>query len=289
MGRGSESFPKEDKSSLYIRYPCVRLLFTSQIINGKEGNRVKWSCWKYFFTYETKLPQGIGFGMFHLWHFLWLAVVFIGTFFLLRKYRQASGKRKKSMEYVMAFSLVGLMILRALYIAVIGENFLYELPLHLCSMAGILCALHCVFRWKWLGQVLYTLCLPGTILALLFPDWSFYPAIHFISVEAFLFHMGIVVYVIFQLSSKGIVPEFRKIWQVLLFLGIVVPPVCVFDRTFHVNYMFVNWPSPGSPLEWLAGFMGNPGYLVGYGILAILCILSMNLGYFLFTRYLKKR
>ena len=71
--------------------------------------------------------------------------------------------------------LVVWIVVRAIYIAVIHEAFLYELPFHLCSMAGILCAVHCLTKWKWLGQVLYTICLPGTVLALLFPNWNFYP------------------------------------------------------------------------------------------------------------------
>ena len=129
---------------------------------------------KYFFTYETEIPDGIGFGLFQPWHFLWIAVIVIGIVLLLLFYRKCNSRRKRRLEYIIAFSMVGWMAIRAAYIAVIGADFLYELPLHLCSMAGILCALHCVFRWQWLGQVLYTLCLPGAVLAMLFPDWSFY-------------------------------------------------------------------------------------------------------------------
>ena len=73
--------------------------------------------------------------------------------------------------------LVGLEVYRIAVLALIGKMSLYQLPLHLCSMAGFLCCLHAFFKWDWLGQVLYTLCLPGTVLALLFPDWvrySFY-------------------------------------------------------------------------------------------------------------------
>ena len=37
-----------------------------------------------------------------------------------------------------------------------------------------------------------------------------------------------------------------------------------FDRIVGANYMFLLAPAPGSPLEWFAGFLGNPGYLLGY-------------------------
>ena len=43
--------------------------------------------------------------------------------------------------------------------------------------------------------------------------------------------------------------------------------------------MFVNVPSPGSPLEWLASFLGNPGYLAGYAVLMLLCMVLMDAGY----------
>ena len=243
---------------------------------------------KCFFAYETDIPAGTGFGMFRTGHFIWLALITIGTILLLFFYRKCDCRRKRQLEYSIAFSLAVWMVVRALYIAVVGADFLYELPLHLCSMAGILCMLHCIMKWQWLGQVLYTLCLPGAVAALLFPDWSFYPAIHFITIEAFLFHMGIVVYVGFQLCSRSIVPSLCRIWQVLLFLVIVVVPIYFFDKAFQVNYLFVNWPSAGSPLEWMADFMGNPGYLLGYGILVILCVGLMDLGYALILRLHRK-
>ena len=145
--------------------------------------------------------------------------------------------------------------------------------------SGFLCCLHAFFKWDWLGQVLYTLCLPGTVLALLFPDWVRYPAIHFITIQGFTFHAGIVLYVICQLLQHNIVPRLAVLWKVIVFLLAVVPPVYLFDKKFHANYMFVNVPSPGSPLEWLASFLGNPGYLAGYAVLMLLCMVLMDAGY----------
>ena len=59
----------------------------------------------------------------------------------------------------------------------------------------------------------------------------------------------------------------------------VVIPIYWFDKRYDVNYMFVNWPSAGSPLVWLADRMGNPGYLIGYAALVFLCMLLMDAGY----------
>ncbi|MCM1282421.1 MAG: YwaF family protein [Muribaculaceae bacterium] len=239
---------------------------------------------EYFFTYETEIPEGIGFAVAGKEHILWLFFLAGISLLLMRLYAGLPERGRCIWEYIVAFSMVFWVLIRIVYIAVIGKSFLPELPLHLCSIAGILCAVHCVARWDWLGNVLYSIGLPGTVLALLFPNWGKYPAIHFITIEGFLFHAGILLYVVSQLYSRGIVPKPGKLWQVVLFLAAVAAPVYCFDRCFHVNYMFVNWPSPGSPLELLEECLGNPGYLAGYAFFVLLGMFLMDLGYVLFTK-----
>ena len=192
---------------------------------------------QYFFTYEKDIPEGIGFGIFGLGHWLWLALLTVLTIVLLRKYVAAGEKARRIWSRLVGFSMPVWMLLRATY-----------------------------------------------ILALIFPDWNTYPAIHFISVEGFFFHAGIVLYVVSQLYSHGIVPKLGKMWQVMLFLIMVVTPIYFLDKAWDVNYMFVNQPSQGSPLELLEEYLGNPGYLFGYAGLIFLCIFLMDLGYVLVTR-----
>ncbi|MBR6352353.1 MAG: YwaF family protein, partial [Firmicutes bacterium] len=129
----------------------------------------------------------------------------------------------------------------------------------------------------WLGQTLYALCLPGTVAALVFPDWTYYPPIHFITIEGFLFHFGVVAYVVFQLISGRIRPSLRVLWKVLVFLAVAVPPIYFFNKHFHTNYFFVNVPSPGSPLEWFMQAFGDPGWLLGYAALVLVIMLMMEL------------
>ena len=89
--------------------------------------------------------------------------------------------------------------------------------------------------------MLYTICLPGTVLALLFPNWNFYPVIHFITLEGFLFHMGIVLYVAGKLASHEIRPDFAKLWQVVLFLTAVVIPIYWFDKRYDYKNKDASW------------------------------------------------
>ena len=118
---------------------------------------MKLSYLSYFFTYETHIPDGIGFALFGPWHLLWLSVIFAICVRYVWIYKKGDERKKRRMDGLTACSLVVWIVVRAIYIAVIHEAFLYELPFHLCSMAGILCAVHCLTKWKWLGRC----CIPS--------------------------------------------------------------------------------------------------------------------------------
>ena len=109
---------------------------------------MKLSSLKYFFTYETKIPDGIGFKLFGIWHILCLLLCLAVTVVSLHWYWKAKAQKKQKFEKTIAMSLVGWMILRAIYIAVIGENFLYELPFH-CAVCRNFMWDSLLTKWKW--------------------------------------------------------------------------------------------------------------------------------------------
>lgn len=232
---------------------------------------------KYFFTYWDELPPDIGFSVFGREHLIWLGIC--AAAIIVLTIWDSTHQKQKQVDRFIGWFLVGAILVRMCYLLLIGKQTVYELPLHLCSLAGFLCLLHAYRKWEWLEQSLYSLCLPGTVFALLFPDWTGYPPIHFITIEGFLFHAGIVLYVVLQLANGLIRPALRKIWKAFLFLAIAAAAVWVFDKRFDANYMFLNWPPPDSPLSWLASFMGNPGYLAGYALLVIAVPILMDIFY----------
>lgn len=68
-----------------------------------------------------------------------------------------------------------------------------------------------LFQMDWAGTVLYTLCLPGTVLALLFPDWVRYPADSFITIQGFTFHAGIVLLTCLPAVAHNITRGLRRL------------------------------------------------------------------------------
>lgn len=162
-----------------------------------------------------------------------------------------------------------------------GYLTIYELPAAPCAAwRCFCCALDAFTRWDWLGQVLYGLCMPGAVLALLFCDWAMYPLASFVSINSFLSHGLLTLVPILGLVSGKIRPAPRKIWKPFAFLAVTVPLIYLFDWAFSANYFFLRVPAPDSPLEWMAGFLGNPGYLLGYFVLLVLaeCALFFALG-----------
>ena len=165
------------------------------------------------------------------------------------------------------------------------SGIVYELPLHLCSMTGIFCLSYefCLKKSLYvrsvLGQAMYALCLPGALMAILFPNGTIYPIIHYISLESYLFHSLIIAYICIRLIDKGILPGIKEACKSILFLLVIVPPVYLFNVIFDTNFMFVIWPSSGSPLYGFYKAGGYAGYRVGFAFVALVVIYIMNILY----------
>lgn len=238
----------------------------------------------YFFSYSSDLPEDVGFSLYGSKHLTVLAIILISTILIANKYKKIDQDGQQRVDLTISGLMILWIVIRTFFLIIIGKMSVYELPLHLCSLAGIFCFIYCFKKWKFLGELLYTLCLPGTILALIFPDWVKYPILSMISLGGFLFHAGVFTFITCQMVSNKIKPTIKNLWQTVLFLCVLVPPILIFDKKVNANYLFVNWPSKGSPLEWIASFMGVPGYLFGYALLILLLIFLMEIGYMIFTR-----
>ena len=227
----------------------------------------------YFFTPQNALPNDVGFTQYGSAHLLWLvtiaAAVIAAAVVPVRYCRRTAD--------IGAWAALVLIILEKLMFAVQGALDIGQLPLHLCEMAPVLLVLFTFRRSDWLGQVLWTLCLPGSIAALLFPDWTMYPSCSAVSLQSFMLHGLLILCPVLWLRDGLIRPDWRKLWKPWLFLAVVVPPIYLLNKLWHTNYFFVNAGSAGSPLELLIDKLGNPGFLVGYAAIALGVMVIMDL------------
>jgi uncharacterized membrane protein YwaF len=174
-------------------------------------------------------------------------------------------------------------IFKDLFLVHVGRFGIGYLPLHICSIGIFVFLLR-----EWLplgrakdafGEIAYMIIMPASVAALLFADWTvYYPVLNFMNIHSYIWHGLLILYPLLLKVRGDISPSIRHIHYCLLFLCAVVPPIYAFDKHFGCNYFFVNWPVANSPLSWMAEFMGNPGYLIGYAALTFFVILLMYLG-----------
>ena len=239
---------------------------------------------KEFFTYEDKLPEASGYSLFHAGHILIMALctaVCIGCVYI---YGCCDAEKKKEFRRILSVLIIGLIVIRLLFVWLCRADILYELPLHLCSIAGIVCF---IYEWGYEAlpksicsvaeQAMFSLCLPGAVLAIVFSDGTMYPLFHFITIQSNLYHALVVAYIILRIMDGRVRPDIRQAYKSLLFLAPIVPPVYLFDRIFHANYMFLLAPSLGSPFTAVYTEHGYIVYMICYALTVLLEIIAINL------------
>lgn len=251
----------------------------------------------YFFSYQTDLPDDLGFQIFGIQHIIWLLGI---TAFLFLCCLTFCKLRRGSRELILNAVVLGALFMTFSQDAVLivtGHMNSRMLPLHLCDLASFVflfqrmiylretCntqssnSLHFYsprkrFRFSpILGEIGACLLLPGAVLGILFPVWTSYPMLNFMTIHGFVYHGLIILYPLLLLTDKQVCPRLGHVWYTVVFLLCVVPPVLWFDRKFDSNYMYLNYGPAGTPLYFLEEKMGNPGYLLGYAIGIFLIIL----------------
>lgn len=243
---------------------------------------------EYFWTYETDLPAGVGFSHFQGAHLCWLLVLAAmavtgGILFAKQQY-----DTQLHIQAVLSITMLLVELVQDCYLKVSGHLDINQLPLHLCGLALFITAarnfsLAALCRKKgdcrqgmgirrmavYLGDVQYALCLPGALAALLFPDWTAYPPLSFMSIVGFVNHGLLVTSGLYLCLEKPFSVHIRHIWRPVTFLCLLVPIMYAFDRAYGVNYMFLLWGPVNSPLALLEQ-KWQEEYLLGYGILVML-------------------
>ena len=217
-----------------------------------------------FFTLEHELPPDAGF---HLWgwaHLLWLAISMCLGAALCISYRRSGRRGRTRLRICTGCAVLLCEIAKDANLLIQGAMSVYYLPLHLCGLAVFFTFFHCLRPGETVGEFLYGVCMPGAAFALLFPDWTAYPAFSYHSIVGFLVHTLLMAYPLMQLCGGDLRPDARRLPRCLAILAALAAAVYVFDRAVSANYMYLLLPAPGSPLEWFAQRLGNPGYLLGY-------------------------
>ena len=219
---------------------------------------------EYFFTPQAALPEGVGFALWDGMHLRWLAIAAALIVLLCLLSHRAGPRGRARLRVAVGCAILLLELVQDGCLLLQGAFTVWNLPLHLCGLAVFFCFFHSLHPGKTVGNFIYSTCAPGALFALLFPDWTMFPPFSLHSVVAFSIHALIVAYPLVLLVGGMLKPEARELPRCFGILLALAVPVALFNRRFATNYMFLSWPSAGSPLEWFGTLLGNPGYLLGY-------------------------
>lgn len=237
-----------------------------------------------YFTPENQLPAGMGFSLYDSGHLSALTGCLAAAFLALLLFRRRSLLAQNRFMKLLSLSMLVMEVIKDLILAALNAFSVGYLPLHLCSLSMFVCL---YYAWhpdsRAAGHILYSVVLPGAICALLFPNWTKFPLLHFQSVHSFLYHTLLVLFSLMPVVYGRFRPGLRGALPSLLFLLAVSLPVGILNRFLGTNYMFLRGPSKGSPLEALTVLPGQYGYLVGYLILVLAVIVFMNLPFSLWA------
>jgi hypothetical integral membrane protein (TIGR02206 family) len=232
----------------------------------------------HLFNYlPSTIPAKYALGLFTPTHLSFLLLEFILGWQLVKYYKNANETKRKKIRTIVGISVLLLEVGRELIIGFMGDYQPQNMPLHLCGLSVfVVFADSIISRFKTLSnyrEMLYALTLPGALAALITPDWVYYPLFNIFALQSFIIHGLLVSYVIMLLVSKELVPNYKRLWQPILFLLIVVPIDIQINKYLGTNFFFMNSAVPGSPLEPLQKTFGSYYILSMIGLLAVVWIL----------------
>ena len=249
-----------------------------------------------FWKQYEDLAGACGYGRFSAEHIATLAVIaaliILAVYLFTRNGKGETGGKPTGHPVLMRvfpWIMVCLEIFKDLFLAKAGHFGVGYLPLHLCSLGVFVflaASLSKTDKWRMIwGEIACVLILPGSIAALLFPDWAgLYPVFNFMNLYGYLWHGMLVLYPLFMVKSGWTHVCIKHGHYVWIFMICAAIPIYIFDRIADCNYMFINWPPKGTPLEMIAGVTGESLYLVGYAVFAFIVIGLIYLGVGIYHR-----
>lgn len=165
--------------------------------------------------------------------------------------------------------------------AVTGTFSIQWWPLHTCNMCEYISLAFALTPRRSRvadlhAEVLFTLGLPGALMALLFPGWSYCDPLTLPVFCGFMEHSLIVAFVLATLIGKDLRPRMRNAWMGMAFVVAYFAVMYPFNQYFNTNFAFISTPAANSPLSAWAASWGNPGYLIPYAIVFVAVCLGMH-------------
>lgn len=138
-----------------------------------------------------------------------------------------------------------------------------NLPLHLCSINIFVCWYDAIHQSRWSKEILYALCIPGAVVAMLSPSWQRLPVWNLLHLHSYSIHVLLILYPVLLLAG-GFRPQVHHIRWVLAFLCAIATPIFFLNRLLKTNFFFLNDPQGNAITAFFAHCFGERFYLLGF-------------------------
>ena len=218
-----------------------------------------------FFVTKDNIPHGVGFSTFGATHLLWLFGFLICAVISAYFYKKSTFKTRKIMRLTLGISIIVVEMLKNVVVAQLGEFSYGYLPFHLCGINILLVTFDLFKQSDTVRNFLYYFCIPGAMLALLFPNWTALPCMNFFNINSFLIHMLLVLYPLWLVAGEEVKPTIKTMPKSLALLVAIAIPIYFLNLAWGTNFMFLMDPESGNPLELFEKLLGS--HLWGFPIL----------------------
>lgn len=229
---------------------------------------------EHFWKTVEVIPEGIGFAHYGALHLCWLTAFAVLAVLNCILYRKLGEKGRKIWRIVIASLLVLDEIYKQIPLFVNGLFTLEYLPLHLCSINIFVIVFHALKPTKYVGNYLYTVCIPGAMAALLFPTWNALPGANYMLIHSFTVHILLALYPIVLTVAGEIKPELKELPKALLLLAGLALFALICNLLMDANFMFLMYADPGNPLYLFKELWGS--HLLGFPVIIVGILLVMH-------------
>lgn len=188
---------------------------------------------------------------FSLPHLFFLFSIFL-IIMILYSYRNVL--RKDKYKKILSFSIAGILIAHqiSLYIWYVFNKRLTlkeALPLYPCRISIILSIIMLFNKSHKLFDLLYFWGIGGATIALIFHDTSLYPFPHYIFIQFFVSHGGILISVFFMIFIYEYSPNIKSLIRTFkctfIYFSFTIPINYILDS----NYCYLRYKPSSTPLD----------------------------------------
>lgn len=160
-------------------------------------------------------------GLFDIWHFLYLFIIFGGCFLITFLYKDKSYETKRKITGIFCYLTIGLYV-ADFFIMPLSDSYngisVYKLPFNICTLMAVL-APFAEFNKKFekVKHVVITLSMTASLMWMCYPGSALggQPPFSYIIFQTFMYHGFLFAWGFLNLTLGVVKLDIKKIWQEL--------------------------------------------------------------------------